>query len=180
MKLPIKKLHPKRVLHAMLGTLILAAGFSTINTDLVLAANNEATVPVSINALMVTMVDHSAHHIWDFQAQESALTDEQWQVVEYFGIQLAGAGPLLTLGGNGPQDNAWASSEVWFNYSQAMSNAAMLAVDAAKNKNTDLLYSASDALLVTCVGCHSSFKPESPTEGILHNPEYDHLYHLFQ
>ncbi|MCP5144592.1 MAG: cytochrome c [Gammaproteobacteria bacterium] len=137
-------------------------------------------MPVSINALMVTLIDHSAHHIWDYEALERDLSEEEWRIVEYFGIQLAAAGPLLTLGGSGPLDDTWAGSEQWTNYSQALSNAAMLAMDAARNKSKDLLTSAGDALLTTCLGCHGAFKPETPTEGIMHNPEYDHLYHLFE
>jgi hypothetical protein len=137
-------------------------------------------VPVSINALMVTMIDHSAHHVWDHQALERELSDEEWRIVEYFSIQLAGAGSLITLGGSGPADAGWAADEQWRTFSQAMSSAALIAMDAAKTKNKDLLASAGDALITSCQGCHDAFKPALPTEGIMHMPDYDHLYHLFE
>jgi hypothetical protein len=137
-------------------------------------------VPVSINALMVTMVDHSAHHLWDQQALERGLTEDEWRMVEYFAIQLAGAGPLLALGGSGPQDTAWAASPQWREMSQAMSSAALVAMDAAKAKDKELLSSAADTLLISCQSCHDAFKPGIPTEGFVHQPQYDQLYHLFR
>lgn len=135
---------------------------------------------VSINALMVTMIDHSAHHIWDYQALNRELSEQEWQIVEYFGIQLAGSGPLITLGGTGDFDNTWIQSPQWRDYSDAMASAATLAMDAARTRNRDLLDTAGNALITSCEGCHAAFKPASPTEGILHNPQYDHLYHIFE
>jgi hypothetical protein len=41
------------------------------------------------------------------------------------------------------------------------------AVDA---KNQMALRSAGDALVEVCEGCHKQFKPDVPTEGILHVP----------
>jgi len=136
-------------------------------------------VPVSINALMVTMIDHSAHHIWDHQAMNRTLDDPEWQLVEYFSIQLAGAGSLITLGYSGPADAGWVASEQWRTFAQAMSNAALMSMEAAKTKNLELLGAAADALVDSCEGCHDAFKPASPTEGIMHLPDYDHLYHSF-
>jgi hypothetical protein len=52
-------------------------------------------------------------------------------------------------------------------------------MEAAKTKNLELLGTAADALVASCEGCHDAFKPELPTEGIMHLPDYDHLYHLF-
>ncbi len=60
-----------------------------------------------------------------------------------------------------------------------MSNAALMSMEAAKTKNLELLGTAADALVDSCEGCHDAFKPASPTEGIMHLPDYDHLYHLF-
>ena len=136
-------------------------------------------VPVSINALMVTLIDHSAHYLWDYAALEREISDDEWRTIEYYAIQLAGSGPLITLGGSGAMDNAWAQSDAWTSYSRTMTNAAMLALDAAKNKDKYLLASTGDVLVASCEGCHDAFKPGTPTEGILHQPDYDYLYHLF-
>jgi len=148
----------------------------------VLAHEDEqaVAVPVSINALMVTLIDHSAHYIWDYSAMNRRITDEEWQTVEYYAIQLAGSGPLITLGGAGDMDNAWVTSPVWTALSRDMTNAAMKALEAAGEKDKLKLGLAGDDLVDSCEGCHEAFKPTLPTEGILHQPDYDYLYHLFE
>jgi hypothetical protein len=141
---------------------------------------SDIPVPVSINALMVTLIDHSAHYIWDYAALEREISDDEWRTIEYYAIQLAGSGPLITLGGAGSMDNTWAETDSWVSYSRTMTNAAMLALDAAKNKDKALLASTGDVLVASCEGCHNAFKPGVPTEGIMHAPDYDYLYHLFE
>ena len=137
-------------------------------------------LPVSINALMVTMLDHSAHYIWDYAALEETMLEEEWAAVEYYAIQLAAGGPLITLGGTGEFDNGWVSSPQWLAYSMDMSNAAMKAKTASRLEDKELLMTAGDELLDSCLGCHDLFKPEIPSEGMMHNPSYDRLYHLFE
>ncbi len=144
------------------------------------AENQNFPVPVSVNALMVTMIDHSAHYIWDYAALEDMMLEEEWLAVEYYSIQLAAAGPLMTMGGTGELDNTWSLSPQWLSYSMDMSNAAMKAFNAARIQDKSLLENAGDELLDSCLGCHRAFKPETPTEGVIHDPFYDQLYHLFQ
>jgi hypothetical protein len=143
----------------------------------------DATVlpnPVSINALMVTLIDHSAHYIWDYGSMEREVTPEEWRTVEYYAIQLAGAGSLITIGGSGPLDATWVKSPEWLSYSKTMSDAAMLALDASKAQDKAKLLEVGDKLIASCEGCHEAFKPEVPTEGFSHQPDYDYLYHLFR
>jgi hypothetical protein len=135
-------------------------------------------VPVSVNALMVTLIDHSAHYVWDYAAKEEQINEREWRAVEYYAIQLAASGPLITLGGTGRLDDAWAAEAKWQQHSRAMSDAAVLALEAATEKDKEKLNEAGFALLESCEGCHEDFKPAVPTEGIMHDPGYDHLYHL--
>src|SRR6056300_1301434 len=78
---------------------------------------SDIPVPVSVNALMVTMIDHSAHYIWDYAALDDMMLEEEWLAIEYYSIQLAAAGPLITLGGTGELDNTWSLSPQWLGYS---------------------------------------------------------------
>jgi hypothetical protein len=144
------------------------------------AAEETFPVPVSINALMVTLIDHSAHYIWDYGSMEREISASEWRTVQYYAIQLAGSGPLITLGGSGPKDKGWAASPQWTELAKKMSDGAMLALDAATNKDKVMLASAGDTLLDSCEGCHEIFKLEVPTEGLTHMPDYDFLYHLFK
>lgn len=175
----------KRNFTYLLAALILMA-LAFIALAMFLASSAEAAedtdlpVPVSVNSLMVTMIDHSAHYIWDYAALEERMMEEEWLSVEYYAIQLAAAGPLITLGGTGEFDIWWASSRVWRDYARDMSNAAMKALNAAEIEDKALLQTAGDELLTSCLGCHEDFKPEVPTEGVIHDPFYDQLYHLFR
>jgi hypothetical protein len=131
------------------------------------------TVPpaVSVNALMVSSVDHAAHAIWD-AGVEPPQTDEDWLELEYHSIQLAGLGTLLSIGGSGPADPGWARLPDWKRYTQEMSDEGVTALAAARAKDLDTIRSVGDALVATCVNCHKEFKPEVPTEGLVHTPHY--------
>ncbi len=144
------------------------------------ADNQDFPMPVSVNALMVTMIDHSAHYIWDYAALQDMMLEEEWLAVDYYSIQLAAPGPLMTLGGTGELDNTWALSPQWLGYAMDMTNAAMKSLNAASLQDKALLETAGDELLDSCLACHQAFKPEVPTEGVIHDPLYDQLYHLFQ
>jgi hypothetical protein len=164
---------------AVIGAaVLLPAGISLTAT----AAENDQTfpVPVSINALMVTLIDHSAHYLWDYGVMQREITDEEWRTVEYYAIQLAASGPLLTLGGAGLLDDTWAKSPMWKAYAQNMSDAAVRALEASRNKDKQALLVLGNALTDSCESCHEAFKPALPTEGIGHEPDYDFLYHLFK
>jgi Cytochrome C' len=124
---------------------------------------------VSINALMVGMVDHAGHVIWNAGAEGRApKTDKDWEEVEHHAIQLAGASTLITMGGTGPADAGWAQLPDWRRYSKEMSDEAVAVLTAARSKNQDGLMKAGDQLVTTCEGCHKQFKPDLPTEGLVH------------
>jgi len=178
MKVPFRKTRVTRLSALAAGAIGLAFSWSSLLVAH--GEDKEIPVPVSINALMVTLIDHSAHYIWDYSSLEREISDDEWRTIEYYAIQLAGSGPLITLGGTGPLDNTWTESEAWVSYSRTMTNAAMLALDAAKNKDKALLASTGDVLVASCQGCHDAFKPGIPTEGFTHQPDYDYLYNLFE
>ena len=161
-------------------TLIALGMINAITYAQVRTRNTAIPMPVSINALMVTLIDHSAHYIWDygFLSTERELTDDEWQIVEYYSVQLAASGPLITLGGTGSADSAWSENEDWIELSREMSDIALVALTAAREKDVGRLQSSGDRLVESCESCHNFFKPDVPTEGIVHDPQYDHLYHL--
>jgi hypothetical protein len=144
------------------------------------AENDDIPLPVSINALMVTLIDHSAHYIWDYGnlLGERDLRDREWQIVEYYAVQLAAAGPLLTLGGSGKMDETWSANPDWIEHAGELTETAKAVLIASRSKDHPALLEAGNKLVETCVACHNAFKPSVPTEGIMHDPEYDHLYHL--
>src|SRR5690606_15551222 len=66
-------------------------------------------LPVSIKALMVSLIDPAAHYLWDISTRGDPQEDAQWEAVAHVATQLAAAGPLIRLGGTGEDDPAWSS-----------------------------------------------------------------------
>ena len=69
------------------------------------ATNLAPSVPlgVSVNALMVALVDHASHEIWDV-VENHPESDADWGQLEYHAIQLTTAGTLISMRGTGPAD----------------------------------------------------------------------------
>ena len=140
-----------------------------------LAQSGEADrVPLktSINALMVALVDHAAHEIWEKGSAER-LTGRDWQTVEQHAIQLVASGALLSLGGTGPQDQAWVATPAWQHWAGKLSDGGLAALDAVRKSDQRALHAAGDDIVETCFGCHDMFKPDAPTEGLMHVPHYE-------
>jgi cytochrome c556 len=133
------------------------------------AAPTTATPKVSINAVMVALVDHAGHNLWDVEREGAApKTDAAWQVVQEHAVQIVAAGPAITVGGTGPMDANWVKVPTWRAHAQRMSDAGAAALAAANAKNFDALVVANGQLVESCESCHKEFKPDLPSEGIAH------------
>lgn len=129
------------------------------------------TLPVSINATMVALVDHASEPLW-VDAYVAPTTDERWAEAEYNAYQLAVAGKLIQLAGTGPNDANWVTDEKWKADADELSAAGMDALAAAKARNVDQLNTAGDRLVAACESCHKAFKPDLPTMGMYKSPNY--------
>ena len=121
---------------------------------------------------MVGVVDHAAHELWNVEKEGQApKTDQDWEEVEHHAMQLAAAGTLITLGGTGQADAGWAQKPDWNMHARKLTDTAMRALNAAHNKDLEALKKVNGDLVDVCEGCHKEFKPELPSEGIIH-PHY--------
>lgn len=130
-----------------------------------------ASVPLqtSINAVMVGLVDHASHSIWDAAVPEKApKNDKAWQEVEHHAIQLIAAGTVISVPGTGKSDADWVKNPEWQRYAKELADAGNAAWDAAKKKDKKAIAEVGDKLVTVCEGCHKQYKGELPTEGILH------------
>lgn len=138
----------------------------------VTAATSQVEPATSINAVMVGVVDHAAHHIWDIGRDGMAPQDDRdWDEVTHAAIQLIAAGPYLTLGGTGQMDAEWVAQPGWQGWARALEAAGVAALDAGNRRDLDGVLAAGDELIMACEGCHTEYKPDLPTEGIVH-PHY--------
>ena len=77
--------------------------------------------------------------------------EEEWQAVEDSAAMLVESGNLLLIG------NRVRDEEDWTEISRAFIDASIVAMDAARAKNADALFSSYDAIYITCERCHLKY-----------------------
>lgn len=127
----------------------------------------------SLNAIMVAVVDWSAHEVWEASYAE-ALTDRNWLTLKQYAIELLASGTLVSLGGTGRADRSWVTNDEWQEWTASMIEESRLILGAVDRKDQDGLRAAGERLVEICEGCHDGFKPNLPTEGIMHVPHHDY------
>lgn len=128
-------------------------------------ATEEARLPISINEVMASLINHSADPIW-IAAWRNPQNDEDWRELEHLARQLQVGGALLTIPGTGPADRVWTDNAEWRAYAEQLSNSAARAVNAARAKDVGLISRAGDEIVDICESCHIDFKPAIPTMNI--------------
>lgn len=127
-------------------------------------ANANMRLPVSLNEVMVALVNNAADPIW-LAAWRHPETDETWRALERNAYQLEIAGSLLTVPGTGPLDEAWTGDPQWQFFSKRLEEVGGNARAAIQNRDLDAIKLAGDDLVEICEGCHIDFKPAQPTAG---------------
>ncbi len=136
-----------------------------------IATTPALTLPVSINAVMVALVDHASEPLW-IDAYTPPTTDDGWREAEYNAYQMAVSGKLIQLAGTGPNDTDWTVDPDWKTFADRMSEAGMEALAAAQARNVDALNKAGDNLVAACETCHAKFKPGLTSMGLYKSPNY--------
>ena len=137
----------------------------------VATARPPITLPVSLNAVMVALVDHASEPLW-LDAYEPPTTEARWLESEYNAYQMAIGGKLIQLAGTGPNDADWVADPEWITMADEMTAAGMDALGAAKARNVAMLNTAGDRLVASCEACHKKFKPGLTSMGIYKSPNY--------
>jgi hypothetical protein len=121
---------------------------------------------MSLNRLMVAVVDDAAHGIWAGGNKNMPLSGDEWVEIEMNTFQLQAAATLVSIGGTGPADRGWVTSPAFQEKARKMSDLAVSARTAVAAKNQMALRTVGDTLVEVCNDCHNVFKPNIPTEGI--------------
>jgi hypothetical protein len=164
---------PSRIIRSV--GLVVAAAIGITGTGFGLAQSdgrNSVPLETSINALMVALVDHAAHEIWEAGSADR-LTGRDWQTVEQHAIQLVAAGALISLQGTGPKDSTWVATPAWKDWAKKLTDGGLAALAAVEKTDQRALHAAGEAIVDACFGCHEAFKPDAPTEGLMHVPHYE-------
>jgi hypothetical protein len=129
------------------------------------AAVEPFRLPVSLNEVMVALVNHSADPIW-LAAWRNQETDKDWRNLERMAYQLQVAGALLVIPGNGPKDEEWTGNPQWVTWANQLEAAGDRAVKAVAARDITRIASSGDEIVEICEGCHIAFKPDLPTSGM--------------
>jgi hypothetical protein len=135
------------------------------------AAAAAPTMPVSINAVMVALVDHASEPLW-VAAHNPPKSEAAWREAEYDAYQVAVTGKLIQLAGSGPSDAKWAADPDWRSHADAMSVAGMNALKATQAKDVKALDVAGGELVEACEACHKQFKPSLTTGNLYKSADY--------
>lgn len=126
------------------------------------STGGQVRLPISLNEVMVALVNDAANPIWRADWDEPQ-TDAEWREVERQAYQIQVGGALLQFPGTGPMDDAWVADPAWNQYARQMSEAGRHAVNSARAKDQTLIRRAGDELVASCEACHMAFKPDLPT-----------------
>lgn len=127
-------------------------------------------LPISINAAMVALTDHSADYLFAPGNGDMPRDDHDWDIVRSAAYDMALAGTVLQIEGAGSEDAAWVANPEWKKMSQELTAIGQEAIILATDKSTDKAKweGLGDKLVQNCLACHDKFKPQTPSQGILH------------
>jgi hypothetical protein len=123
-------------------------------------ASAQAFKPVmSLNQIMVDVINESAHGIWDLDIPgREPKTDEDWSAVRHAAATIAAGGSITLHGGSGAEDTKWIGMPEWQSMSQAMTDKGLQALVAAERRNMEAVRTAGNELLLTCIQCHNAYR----------------------
>jgi hypothetical protein len=127
-------------------------------------------LPLSTNAAMVGLIDHSADYIWAVGNGDMPRDDHDWDLVRGGVYSMILGGAVIKVPGTGENDAQWVANENWQQWSDDLTAIANEALPLVEAKSTDQeAWSAlGDRLVENCEACHAAFKPDIPSQGILH------------
>jgi len=157
--------HFRLVKTGLLASLMIAVASCSPADSTNQADARAVMLPISINEVMASLINHSADPIW-VAAWKNPQSDREWRELEHLANQLQVGGALLTIPGDGPMDEVWTSNAGWQEWSMKLSQAAGRAVNAARSKDIELISRSGDEIVDICEGCHIGFKPDLPTMNI--------------
>ena len=61
----------------------------------------------------------------------------------------------------------------WQEWARKLADGGLAALAAVQRSDQNALHAAGEVIVDTCFGCHEMFKPDAPTEGLMHVPHYE-------
>jgi len=119
---------------------------------------------------MVGIIDQSADFIWAVGNGDLPRDDHDWDQVRGAVYDMILGGKVIQMGGTGEFDAQWIANTDWQAHSEELTQIGQdaLPLVEAKSEDVDAWRAIGDRLVQNCLACHELFKPEVPSQGILH------------
>jgi len=158
----MSKLH-KTTLALLIGG-ILAACSAPEETETVAAADaNAYNTSLDVQEIMALVLEPASDILWDSGGwvldasgyeELYPTTDEGWDYVRAQAAVVVESGNMLALPGRAEDNDAWMI------YAKGLSEAGVLAMEAAATQNEDDFFQAGAQLYSVCTACHQAYNPD--------------------
>lgn len=125
------------------------------------AVSVETRLPVSINEVMVSQINHAADPFWQFAWGEPE-SDRDWRELERLAYQVQVGAAMIKVPGTGPMDKVWTDSREWQQHAERLNQDGARAVAAVRSRDMGRVEQAGFQLMDTCEACHRDFRPDLP------------------
>ena len=148
-------------------TTLLLAGLAACSpeSEIEEAIAADATYNTSLNVqeLMALVLEPASDILWDSGGwvvdasgyeELYPTTDDGWEYVRAQAAIVVESGNMLALPGRAEDNDAWMI------YSEGLSEAGMLAMEAARTQNEEDFFQAGAQLYSVCTACHQAYNPD--------------------
>jgi hypothetical protein len=153
-----------------IGSSVFVLGAEVQKTQLP-ALSKVGGVPLTLLEIMRASVEIPADGIWSAQSEEK-LSDEQWQLADQDSINLIVGSSLVARGGTGKSDAKWVGNVDYQSWAKDLLKTSLEIRAAVKAKDFAGLGKAADHLQEICEGCHTKYRPQTPSDGLVRYPFY--------
>ena len=147
--------------------LVIFFGLSTCSNDQseppALANDVTYNTQLNVQQIMGLVLEPASDVLWDSAGwvMDAAgyedlypTTDEGWEYVRAQAAIVVESGNMLALPGRAEDDDAWMI------YSEGLSDAGILAMEAAAEQNEEDFFQAGAQLYSVCTACHQAYNPD--------------------
>lgn len=127
---------------------------------------------LTINEVMVAMIDFAADGVWRPPALVDSMTDRDWLLAEQDAKNLIASATLITMPGKGANDEEWVTHPDWRRWAADMLETSKQALSAVEERDQERLLLVGDRLVEICQECHQQYKPGLPSMGVTRFPIY--------
>ena len=116
---PSRKVVRKAAIVLMATLAVVAIMSNAISAEATSTDREFIEMQTSLNAIMVAVVDWSAHEVWE-AAYAETMTGRNWLTAKQYATELLAASTLVSLGGTGRADMAWVKDPKWQEWTARM------------------------------------------------------------